>query len=126
MSKQTVGHFTEFVGRRIANRRKQKKISPEDMARKIGVSVTVLDHMEHGYCHINLEQLILCSHYLSPTEDLLGLPHCSDGEMKAFIDARVNAMSEEELRNWKANTEAMATEQHRLFILDFDASEEPQ
>lgn len=120
MAKQTIGPFTEFVGRRIANRRKAKKISQEEMARKIGVGEVVLDHMEHGLCHINLEQLMQFTRYLTATNDLLGLPYYGDSEMKAFIDARVNAMSEEDLRNWKADTETLAQERHRLFILDFD------
>lgn len=120
MAKQTVGPFTEFAGSRIANRRKAKKTSQENMARKIGVSASVLDHMEHGLCHINLEQIMQFVRYLSSTADLLGLPHYGDGDMKAFIDTRVNAMSEEDLRNWKADTETAAQENHRLFIIDLD------
>lgn len=120
MSRQIVGHFTEFVGGRIASRRKAKKMPPEDLAKKIGVSVSVLDHMEHGYCHINLEQLMLCARYLTATGDLLGLPHFTDEDMKAFVDLRVNAMSEEDLRSWKANKEALEHDPHRLFILDLD------
>lgn len=120
MAKQTVGQFTEFVGRRIASRRKAGKIPPADFARKLGVSELVLDHMEHGLCNINLEQLMQCVRYLGTTNDLLGLPHYGDQEMKAFIDVRVNAMSEEDLRNWKADEETLAQDQRRLFILDLD------
>lgn len=120
MSKQIVGHFTEFVGGRIANRRKKKKITPEEFARKIGVSTIVLENMERGHSHINLEQLMLCVKYLSSTGDLLGLPYYSDEDMKAFVDARVNAMSEEELRAWKADTTAADDRAHRLFVLDLD------
>ena len=126
MPKQIVGHFTEFVGRRIANRRKAKKITPEDMARRVGVSTVVLDHMEHGYCHINLEQLMLFTRYLTATSDLLGLPHYTDDEMNAFINERVNAMSEEDLRNWKAEPPTAETEPRRLFILDFDVDQAPR
>lgn len=120
MPKQIVGRFTEFVGRRIANRRRTKKISPEELSKKIGVSTVALDKMEHGYSHINLEQLILCAHCLSEITDLVGLPHKSDEEMKAYIDLRIGAMTEEDLRNWKANTEALEHDPHRLFILDCD------
>ena len=120
MAKQTVGQFTEFVGKRIGNRRKAKKIAAADFARKLGVSELVLDHMEHGLCNINLEQLMQCVRFLSTTHDLLGLPHYGDDEMKSFIDARVNAMSEEDLRNWKADDGPLLQERRRLFILDLD------
>ena len=121
MSKQIVGHITKFVGHRIGSRRKAKKISPEELAKKIGVSTVVLDNMEHGYSHINLEQLMLCARYLTEIADLLGLPYQTDEAMKAYIDLRVNAMSEEDLRNWKANTEALEHDPHRLFILDLES-----
>ena len=120
VSKQIVGHFTEFAGRRIANRRKAKKIAPEDLAHKVGVSVSVLDNMEHGYCHINLEQLMLFVRYLAPINELLGLPHYSDEEMIAFLDTRIKAMSEEELRGWKAEPDAVVNERRRLFVIELD------
>lgn len=120
MSKQIVGRFTELVGHRIASRRKAKKISPEELAKKIGVSTVGLDNMEHGYSHINIEQLMLCAKYLTGIGDLVGLPHFSDEAMKAYIDLRVNAMSEEDLRSWKANTEALEHDPRRLFILDLE------
>jgi transcriptional regulator with XRE-family HTH domain len=123
MSKQTVGQFTTFVGKRIATRRKAKKITAEDMAKKIGVSAVVLDHMEHGLCHINLEQLIQFVRYLSTTSDLLGLPHYDDEEMTKFLGKTIDAMSEEDLRNWKANPHSFAGDRHRLFILDIDEEE---
>jgi len=124
MGKQIVGHFTEFVGRRIANRQKTKKMTDEDLARKTGVSVHVLENMKRGYDHINLEQLMLFARYLGTTSDLLGLPHYGDDDMKAFIDERVKQMTAEELQEWQASTGTDNVERYRLFILDFD-SEDP-
>jgi transcriptional regulator with XRE-family HTH domain len=121
MAKPIVGYFTEFVGKRIANRRKAKKMPPEELAKKIGVSVLVLDHMEHGYCHINLEQVMLFARYLAPTEELLGLPHYSDAEMMDFLNKKIQAMSEEELRAWQQDTAPVIADRRRIFILDSDA-----
>jgi transcriptional regulator with XRE-family HTH domain len=124
MAKSTIGQFTEFVGRRIANRRKAKKILPEDLARKVGVSVMVLDHMEHGLCNINLEQMALFARYLAPLEELFGLPHYDDAEMTAFLDKRIKAMTGEDLRAWQQDTAPLIADQHRLFILDTDVEPE--
>jgi transcriptional regulator with XRE-family HTH domain len=121
MAKPIVGHFTEFVGKRIASRRKAKKMQPGELAKKIGVSVTVLDHMEHGYCHINIEQLMLFAHYLAPIGELLGLPHYDDVEMMEFVDKKIQAMTEEELRAWQQDTAPLLAERRRIFILDSDA-----
>ncbi len=124
MSKPIVGQFTAFVGKRIANRRKGKKIPLEELARKIGVSAIVLENMEHGYCHINLEQIMLFGRYLSDTGELLGLPHYGDEKISEFINRRVDAMSEEDLRNWKARPTPPEEETYRLFILEHRDEEE--
>lgn len=124
MSKTVVGHFTEFVGKRIANRRRAKKIAPEDLARRIGVSAVVLDNMEHGSCHINLEQLMQCAKSLGPVGELLGLPHYSDEQMLDFVDKRVRAMSKEQLEAWQQDTEPQASDRRRLYILDMDLEQE--
>jgi len=118
MAKPIVGHFTELVGRHIANRRRAKKMPPEELAKKIGVSVTVLDHMEHGFCHINLEQLMLFSRYLAPLPDLMALPHSNEGQMAEYVDRKIRAMSEEQLRAWQQDTESLAGDSRRIFILD--------
>ena len=118
MAKQIVGHLTELVGRHVANRRKAKKIPPEELAKKIGVSPTVLDHMEHGACHINIEQLALFARYVAPLEDLLSLPHCNGDQMAEYVDKRIRAMSEEELRAWQQDTVPLASDSRRIFILD--------
>jgi transcriptional regulator with XRE-family HTH domain len=123
MAKPIIGHFTEFVGKRIANRRKAKKMSSEDLAKKIGVSATVLDHMEHGYCNINIEQLMLFVHYLAPVEELLGLPHYSDMDMFEFVNKKIQAMTEDDLRAWKQDTAPILADQRRIFILDSDPEE---
>ena len=118
MAKPIVGHFTELVGRHIANRRKAKKMPAEELAKKIGVSVTVLDHMEHGFCHINLEQVMLFARYLAPLEDLMALPHCNEGQMAEYVDKKIRAMSEEQLRAWQQDTEPLTGDSRRIFILD--------
>lgn len=124
MAKETVGQFTAFVGKRIAARRKKKKLTQTELATKIGVSSSAYDRMEHGLCNINLEQLMQLAKHLAPTEDLLGLPHYSDEEMADFVNQRVLAMSEEELRDWKQNTEPAETDHRRIFILDSDEEQE--
>lgn len=123
MARQTVGQFTTFVGKRIAARRKAKKMTQVELAKKIGVSSSVLDRMEHGFCNINLEQVMQLAKRLTPTEDLLGLPHIDEGEMVDFVNKRILAMSEEELRAWKQNLQPLAEDHRRIFILDADSEE---
>ena len=124
MAKETVGKFTAFVGKRIAAKRKKKNMTQHELATKIGVSGSAFDRMEHGLGNINLEQLMQLAKHLAPTEELLGLPHYDDAAMADFVNQRVLAMSEEELRAWKQNAEPAATDHRRIFILDTDAEQE--
>jgi transcriptional regulator with XRE-family HTH domain len=125
MAKGIVGHFTEFVGRRIKNGRKAAKMSPEDLAKRIGVSPLVLDHMERGYCHVNLEQMMQLARHLSLSlEELLGIPHHEENEILEFLNKRILAMSEEELRAWQQNVQPLAEDGRRIYILDIDLDAE--
>jgi hypothetical protein len=90
------------------------------MARKIGVSQTVLDNMERGLCHINLEQLMQFARWLTPTSDLLGLPQMVDEDMNDYLDKRIRAMTEEELRAWQSDPAPYLEDRRRLFVLDLD------
>lgn len=122
---KTVGEFTAFVGRRIKTRRKAAKMTQDELAEKIGVGGETLREMELGRGHINLERLIDCVRHLpTTTGDLLGLPHYNDEEMADFIDKRIRAMSEEDLRRWKQDPGPATADRRRLFILDSDPAQE--
>jgi transcriptional regulator with XRE-family HTH domain len=123
MVREAAGKFNAFVGKRIADRRKKKGMSQRKFATKIGVSSSTLDRMEHGAVNITLDQLTRLAQELAPMEDLLGLPHYDDAAMADFVNKRVLAMSEEELRDWKQNTEPAETDHRRIFILDNHAEE---
>lgn len=124
MVREAAGKFNAFVGKRIADRRKKKGMSQRAFATKIGVSSSTLDRMEHGAVNITLDQLVRLAQELAPMEELLGLPHYDDAAMVDYVNHCVLAMSEEQLRDWKQNTEPVATDHHRIFILDTDGEQE--
>ena len=124
MVREAAGKFNAFVGKRIADRRKKKGMSQRAFATKIGVSSSTLDRMEHGTVNITLDQLVRLAQELAPMEELLGLPHYDDAAMVDYVNHCVLAMSEEQLRDWKQNTEPVATDHHRIFILDTDGEQE--
>jgi transcriptional regulator with XRE-family HTH domain len=124
MVREAARKFNAFVGKRIADRRKKKGMSQRAFATKIGVSSSTLDRMEHGTVNITLDQLVRLAQELAPMEELLGLPHYYDAAMVDYVNHCVLAMSEEQLRDWKQNTEPVATDHHRIFILDTDGEQE--
>jgi len=99
-------------------------MTQEELARKIGVSVPILHEMECGTRHINLERLIRFVRHLTTTSDLLGLPHYGEEEIFDFIDKKIRAMSEEDLRKWKSDPGPASTDRRRLYILDSDSEQE--
>lgn len=117
------GEFTALVGKRIAERRRAKGMRQVDLGAKIGLSKTAMIRLENGKANITLEQLVGMAKELAPIEELLGLPHYDDAEMADFVQKRVLAMTEEELRDWKQNTEPAATDHRRIYILDCGAEQ---
>jgi transcriptional regulator with XRE-family HTH domain len=124
MEQKTVGQFTVFVGRRIRLRRQRRKMTQFELAKKVGVPVSILSRVEAGTAHINLEQLMRFVGVFTSTHDLLGLPHIGEEATMRFMDEKINAMSEEQLRAWKAKPREEMTDSGSLFILDFDEKDE--
>ena len=56
------------IGQRIRQARKQKKMTQEDLAEQIGVSIAFLSRIERGSSQINLKRLTQICNILGTTE----------------------------------------------------------
>jgi transcriptional regulator with XRE-family HTH domain len=123
MAEMPVGAFTKFVAGRIQATRKHRKMTEAELASKTNIPKAVIISIEKGEAHITLEQLARFTKVFTAMSALLGLPNMTELEMKDYLDSKINAMTEEQLRAWQAKPPS-EPDNRNLYILEIHEEDE--
>ncbi|MBK5143423.1 helix-turn-helix transcriptional regulator [Budviciaceae bacterium BWR-B9] len=119
MSKLTVTEADKLIGKRIQQRRKEKKLTAASLSEKIGVSQQQLSRYERGTNKINVTHLIDIAAYLDTPISWFFISH--DVENKQESEKVYQSVKTEEL---KAQLDLLWTklssEQQSAFIVLLD------
>ncbi|WOO48773.1 helix-turn-helix transcriptional regulator [Hafnia alvei] len=119
MSKLTVTEADKLIGKRIQQRRKEKKLTAASLSEKIGVSQQQLSRYERGTNKINVTHLIDIATYLDTPISWFFISH--DEESRQEPEKVYQSVKTEEL---KAQLDLLWTklssEQQRAFIVLLD------
>lgn len=89
MAQLRVNNFDTLIGKRIQLKRKEAKLSAEELSEKIGISQQQLSRYERGENKINLTHLIQISEYLETPLNWFLLdcyPSQTQDDLKARLD----------------------------------------
>ncbi|AXY35078.1 helix-turn-helix domain-containing protein [Yersinia pseudotuberculosis] len=119
MSKLTVTEADRLIGKRIQQRRKEKKLTAASLSEEIGVSQQQLSRYERGTNKINVTHLIDIASHLDTPISWFFIGH--DEDKKQAPEQVYQSVKAEELRNqldllWTK----LSTEQQRAFITLLD------